>query len=622
MRRSVLIAVIVVLAGSAFPALAQNPPPPDPAFLEPVPGKKCTPESAYEKKGWKQLASAQAGKRCKRISFSYGPITVRPGQNDAILGPVTIEKPAYDGYITRFQPDLVDASGQSPPVDEVHLHHGTWLNAYPQYGNGPFFAAGEEKTIIPFPKGYGMHVGAFDQWLLLYMVHSAVTEPTEVWLTYDVDFVAEEDAKKVGLVNAKPVWLDVQRESIAKGAPETSGNPVFNVQKGFGHHDKELGQRVCTWPKENCARHDVYGNRTPQQGKPVAVKGADWKVPKDMAGTLVTMGGHLHPGGIRDEVSLVRDGVEKPIHISDAVYWDRKRPGQDAVTGDLKRRSLGRSGGPPNSWDFSMTGTGAFLDWKVKIKPGDIVRLNATYDSEYASWYENMGIVMAWVAPKDPHGSPGIDVFEDDVTIDAGVPTTAVTTPGYRKATCEPDLDGPKKTLCLRGQVTHGHLKESSNFGGCRGKCPPLPKEEGPEVTDIVMPAFTYGIADMGVIGTNGVPRVKRGEPVRFWNSDTFLDVWHTVTRCAEPCTGATGLDYPMADGGNGNPNDKMDFDSTEIGYGVFYSPASGQIGSDKPIDEALQDGLFWEFTPTRTGTYSFYCRIHPSMRGAIKVVK
>ena len=33
------------------------------------------------------------------------------------------------------------ASGEPPPVHEVHLHHGTWLNGEPQYGNGPFFAA-------------------------------------------------------------------------------------------------------------------------------------------------------------------------------------------------------------------------------------------------------------------------------------------------------------------------------------------------------------------------------------------------------------------------------------------------------------------------------------------------
>lgn len=622
LRRVVVGLAAGFLLVAGIPAGAQEPPPPDPAFIEQVPGTKCTPETAYEKVGWSKSASAQAGNKCKRITFSYGPIPVKPGQNDVLIGPVSIEKPAYDGYITRFQPDLVDETGEAPPINEVHLHHGTWLNGSPQYGNGPFFAAGEEKTILPFPRGYGMRVGANDSWLLLYMVHSAVPQPKTVWITYQIDYVAEQDAKKIGIVNTKPVWLDVQSRPITKNAPETSGNPVFNVQKGFGHYSKDYKQRVCTWPKENCANFDVYGEKTPQQGKPARVAGADWKVTKDMAGTLVTMGGHLHPGGINDVVSLVRDGKEKPIHISDAVYWDRRNPGLDPLSGRYKKRSLGRAGGPGNSWDFSMTGTGAFLDWKVKIKPGDILRLNATYDSQYSSWYENMGIVMAWVAPRDPYGPEGVDVFEDNVKIDPGVPVNAITTPGYRKPTCKPDLTGPKKTLCLRGQVTHGHLAEASQFGGCEGKCPPLPKEAGPLVSDISIEGFTYGQADMGVIGATGIPRVKAGQPVTFWNADTAANIWHTVTRCKEPCTGATGLDYPTANGSTG-PNDAMDFDSSEIGYGVFFSPASGQLGDeDKSTEEAAQDGLFWTFKPKETGVYAFYCRVHPSMRGAIKVVK
>jgi plastocyanin len=606
MRKIGGLGIFLLLVMGILPASAQAP---DPGFLEPVPADDCKPETRYEKAGWRKTASAQAGKKCRRLHFSYGPITVKPGQNDVLIGPVTIEKPAYDGLITRFRPDLVDASGKAPPIDIVHLHHATWLNTYPQYGNGPFFSAGEEKTILPFPRGYGMHVGARDSWLLLYMVHSAVPQPQKVWVTYDIDFVAEDDARKLGMVPAKPVWLDVQRVPISKGAPDTSGNPVFNVQKGFGHRDKRLGQRVCTWPRENCSRFDVYGERTPQQGKRIRVKGADWRVPQDMAGSLITMGGHLHPGGIRDEVSLVRRGRQKRIHISDAVYWNRRKPA--------------RAGGPKNSWDFSMTGTGAHLGWKVNLKKGDILRLNATYDSEYASWYENMGIVMAWVAPKDPHGRPAIDVFDDNVRIRPGVPTTARPTRGYRRPTCRPDRRGPQKTLCLRGQVTHGHLAEASNFGGCpkRG-CPGLPKKKGSFTSDIPMPAFTYGPADMGAIGTTGIPRVKLGDRVRFWNVDTIYDVWHTVTRCRRPCTGTTGLDYPTADGGSGRRRDRMDFDSTEVGYGVFFSPASGQIGGDKSTEETIRDGLYWQFKPKRTGVYSFYCRIHPSMRGAIKVVK
>jgi plastocyanin len=611
MRRTataiVVLALFGTLIGMMSPWADAAPPTPETGFVaNDVPASKCVPTSSYEKALWAHTEASYHG--CKRLHFAYGPLVIHPGQNNAFVGPITIEKPWYDGYVVRMQPDLVDASGKAPPIEQVHLHHGTWLNGYPSYGNGPFFAAGEEKTIATFPKGYGMPVGASDTWLLLFMVHAAVAEPTQVWVTYNIDFIAKDAAEKQGIVPVKPIWLDVQRQPITKDAPSTSGNPVFNVQKGFGHYDPELKQLVCTWPKENCARHDTYGEVTPQQGKPAVVGGADWVVPKDMAGTIVGLGGHLHPGGIRDEVSLVRDGVEKPIFISDAVYWDRTNPKV--------------AGGPMDSWDFSMTVAGAPLGWKVKIKPGDIVRLNATYDSQDASWYENMGIVVALVAPDDPHGPAGVDVFDDHVTLDPGVPDTAVTPAGWRPETCHPDLAGPTKRLCLRGQVTHGHLQEASAFGGCpKGGCPALPKASGPEVSDVVMANFTYGQSDLGVVGTTGIPTVPVGGDVRFWNPDTAADIWHTVTRCKEPCTGKYGLDYPTANGSTGK-TDPMDFDSTEVGYGLFFSPASGQFGGDKPFQDAVQDGTYWDFHPTRAGTYSFYCRIHPWMRGAIKVVK
>src|SRR5206468_4534058 len=98
----------------------------------------------------------------QHLHYKYGPIHVNPGQNLILLGPVTIEKPAYDGYVTRIKPNLVRADGSVPPVDQIHLHHGVFLNMSRRdstYG-GPerFFATGEEKTILLFPRPYGYFV--------------------------------------------------------------------------------------------------------------------------------------------------------------------------------------------------------------------------------------------------------------------------------------------------------------------------------------------------------------------------------------------------------------------------------------------------------------------------------
>jgi hypothetical protein len=85
----------------------------------------------------------------QKLRYRFGPVRLIPGAN-SIEFEGTDLKPPVPGYITRFEPNLVRADGTVPPVDELHLHHGVWLMR-----NYPTFAAGEEKTIIQLPPGYG-----------------------------------------------------------------------------------------------------------------------------------------------------------------------------------------------------------------------------------------------------------------------------------------------------------------------------------------------------------------------------------------------------------------------------------------------------------------------------------
>src|SRR5881396_1487531 len=85
----------------------------------------------------------------QHLSYRYGPIAITPGQNTIVYKPTT-QKPRVAGYITRFHPDLEYTNGKKPRVDILHLHHGVWLMR-----NYPAFAAGEEKTITQFPRGFG-----------------------------------------------------------------------------------------------------------------------------------------------------------------------------------------------------------------------------------------------------------------------------------------------------------------------------------------------------------------------------------------------------------------------------------------------------------------------------------
>src|SRR5688572_23160863 len=78
----------------------------------------CVSESEYD-------VPMYYGDDCKRLKIVFGPIVVNPGKNDVLIQPVTFEKPMWDGYMTRFKPGLFDVTGKTPPVESLHLHHGT-----------------------------------------------------------------------------------------------------------------------------------------------------------------------------------------------------------------------------------------------------------------------------------------------------------------------------------------------------------------------------------------------------------------------------------------------------------------------------------------------------------------
>lgn len=656
------VATLLACLALATPvATPQGPSPIDPnaaVELDPRPcafeGKDDYEKRFYELEGWQGPNYERYPGACQRLRFAYGPLAVKPGQNDVLIGPITLEKPQRDGYITRFKPNLVRADGSVPPVEEIHLHHGTWLSV-PSYGSGPFFAAGEEKTIAPFPKGYGMPVKTTDQWDLLYMVHSAVPQPREVFITYDVDFIPEAKAEELGLEAAYPVWLDVR----------PSGYPVFNTQRNYGGRDGK-----CTWPKEECAGFDPYGKTIVGQGKPGNAKGEDFKLPERggelgkiedfQGGTLIGIGGHLHPGGLQNEVDLVRPGREPSVlkyplakrkrraakrrrakarnqsvarkrrarscrvrrrkaRAGDATTSRKgkrrarrracRRKAKTEVVGDSVRIYTGqpsywdwnnksKPGGPPISWDFSAKVVGLPY-WGVRVKPGDVLRSNATYDTTQQSTYENMGISVALLVPDDPDGkpnAPGVDPFT----------TLKDTSDGCKSG----GIDAKPPRLCDKGIVTHGHYKENGNHSGPSGT---WNAPRGSPTSSVEIADFLYQPGDFSTISMTGVPTVRLGSNLRFDNLDGN-SIFHTATSCAFPCKGPTSASFPLADGttSSGRP---VDFDSSELGIGVPYiGPAKQTLTWDLPIK--AEEG----YQPGEVVTY--FCRIHPSMRGAFEVTR
>jgi plastocyanin len=591
--------VAVLMAGAAATTARAGLPTPEPNAVATVTPVPCTAEAGnafeqdqYAVEGWSAGDGfTRYGADCQRMRFAFGPIAVKPGQNDVVLEPVAIEKPQYAGYMVRMRPDLVLADGSVPPIEQIHLHHATWLSEFkagiqrqsPDFSQTrPWFASGEEKTIADLPKGYGMPMAATDDWQLLYMVHNQTTQPFEVFITYDVDFVPKAAAEqRWGIKPAYPMWLDVGAANEAH-----YGYPVFNVQRKYGD-----AAGTCTWPAQMCADADPWGGASPNNGTPDPTRhGTDFQLPAagkrlgDIAaftgGTLVALGGHLHPGGLSDSIDVVRNGSATRIFTSEAKYWNHDT------------RTV--PDGPHTSWDLSMTWTG-MPRWGVHVRPGDVLRINATYDTAIGSTYEDMGIAMAFIAPDSAAGAPSAPGLDPFAAAHSQADNPAV-------SDCLAAL-----VLCERGPVTHGHMAEAEHYGGTGGAG--LSAMPGQVADTVHMAGFLYAPGDLSTLALTGIPQVHLGQKLEFVNEDAALDVYHTATSCQAPCTGSTGIAYPLADAAG------VDFDSTELGISPpVFGPASNKLTYDLSVDAAggFQAG----------GTYTYFCRIHPFMRGAFQVVQ
>src|SRR5205807_6546444 len=97
--------------------------------------------------------------------------------------------------------------------------------------------------------------------------------PQVVWITYDVDYVPANTALARRIVPVHPIWMDVQNQKAY---------PVFDVLQGSGHHGR------FTYP----------------DGAPTAPRRNVWTANQD--GTLVWTAGHVHPGGLWDDLFVQR----------------------------------------------------------------------------------------------------------------------------------------------------------------------------------------------------------------------------------------------------------------------------------------------------------------------------
>ena len=520
-------------------------------------------------------------------------ITLQPGQNlnqvtltKACPNPEVVSGPGdtsifaagstAQGYITRFKPSMEeihpDGSLTTPAVWDLHLHHVVWRPP-----SGGVLAAGEEKTIATFPQGYGMKMAATANWTLIHMLHNLTAEPNrQVYLTWQIDWVPETDPARTDISPIRGVFMDV-----ANGG----AYPVFDSLRSYdADHDGNF-----TFP-DDVSTTDPTAPSYAEAAKISSQK--DWTVPASQTNgiTLLTAGGHLHPGGTHVDLKVSRDGPDPgsidgddpsetmEIFRSDAHYYEPA----GAV-----------------SWDVAMTV--ADRDWRIHLEPGDTISISATYDVSKASWYEGMGIMsVGWTPNADPNA---IDPFANPAAV--------------------------KALLDKGGALTHGRLPENIDTPARKElklKDPrKLRSNRRLPSTGIDIDSFVF--ENGGFSAVSGFPGrlmrppvIRPGGTVSFTNQDALFgqpeldQVWHTITACRAPCTGGTGIGFPLADG-------KVDFDSGQLGYAAPIN-ANVTTGSNTYTTPQL-----WNLPGRRKGkkfkrgtTYTYFCRLHPFMRGSFRV--
>jgi plastocyanin len=292
--------------------------------------------------------------------------------------------------------------------------------------------------------------------------------------------------------------------------------------------------------------------------------GQVWVSPWD--GEVVIGAGHSHPGA--REVVLSNLGSKKDPCPND---------GDDFPGVTLARsRNITRNGVfPSEEFQMGLTQPG----WRVHVRKGDRLALNGVYDPIRYAYPDAMSYFGMY-----------IDRAEK-TTKDEACTVELIDDPNATK-------DEINWTVPNQEWPTHHAMPTCT-------KCDePGPKPEpGPETNVVHIAGHTYLPGNIGQEGSPlGPPVVQKGDTLTFINEDyAEAAVRHSVTSCKQPCNGEYVMNYPFHDGL---------FDSAPMGY----------TWEDAYVSSQQQPR--WEFDTSKVdkGWYTYYCRLHPWMRGSFYV--
>src|SRR4051794_24879746 len=132
--------------------------------------------------------------------------------------------------------DVVDARGRKVPIQRLMLHHivfsslGTRdttcstftgldsVTTFPAVAQR-FYAAGEERSRLRLPSGYGYRVAGADTWAMTWMLMNHRARTDRAYIRYRVTY----DTDPAAVTPVQPVWLDVANCRM---------DPIYDVPGG------------------------------------------------------------------------------------------------------------------------------------------------------------------------------------------------------------------------------------------------------------------------------------------------------------------------------------------------------------------------------------------------------
>ena len=208
-------------------------------------------------------------------------------------------------------------------------------------------AASYADALVAFFAGRLSNVPGTGVGPVIYMIHNKTSQPLNTWMVLDVVFLHGSEAEledRTGRDHRSPTGVIFGRTF-----------DVFRNRLGDG-----------TW---DTVKDDKEG--------PI-----EWT--STLNGTIVGVGGHLHPGGI--SVTLENLGSEsRPCPRTRGSFYG----GTALFRSDQINRQV------PLSEDYQMTISRP--EWRAPIRKGDRLRLNGKYENRRYAWYDAMSHVGIFI---------------------------------------------------------------------------------------------------------------------------------------------------------------------------------------------------------------------------------